>query len=248
MWLLGVFCLQSLEAEAYIPTFNVCCPLIRLTPVHTTYRIRATSLCVRKNSLFQLPAALLSTFCPWNSAPRLIIALLTAFDHVDTRFTPLSCHVYSILDVLVVHCRHSGGKCLDLSAWVSARSFRGSPRCALTLTMNGRAPRITLSLTHSMIVFMMSAFASPASVVRGPLPIHLNTLSRVVSLSHKYSRSTSGGVACSVLATAANSGSELAPSSSRPTRTTRHLFCRWRQTLPAPISPLYADPSPAHVP
>ena len=126
MWLLGVFCLQSLEAEAYIPTFNVCCPLIRLTPVHTTYRIRATSLCVRKNSLFQLPAALLSTFCPWNSAPRLIIALLTAFDHVDTRFTPLSCHVYSILDVLVVHCRHSGGKCLDLSAWVSARSFRGT--------------------------------------------------------------------------------------------------------------------------
>ena len=104
----------------------MCCPLIRLTPVHTTYRIRATSLCVRKNSLFQLPAALLSTFCPWNSAPRLIIALLTAFDHVDTRFTPLSCHVYIILDVLVVHCRHSGGKCLDLSAWVSARSFRGT--------------------------------------------------------------------------------------------------------------------------
>jgi hypothetical protein len=56
----------------------------------------------------------------------LIIALLTAFDHVDTRFTPLSCHVYSILDVLVVHCRHSGGKCLDLSACVSARSFRGT--------------------------------------------------------------------------------------------------------------------------
>ena len=31
--------------------------------------------------------------------------------------------------------------------------------------MNVRAPRITHSLTHSMIVFMISAFASPASVV-----------------------------------------------------------------------------------
>jgi hypothetical protein len=154
--------------------------------------------------LFQLPAALLSTFCLWNSAPPLSIDLLTAFDHVDTRFTLLSCHVYNILDVRVVHCRHSGGNCLALSAWVSARSFRGSPRGALTLTMNVCAPRIILSLTHSMIVFMMSAFASPASVVRGPLPIYLDTLSRVVSLSHRYSRSTSGGVAWSVRATAAN--------------------------------------------
>jgi hypothetical protein len=40
------------------------------------------------------------------------------------------------------------------------------------LTMNVRAPHITLSLTHPTIVVMMSAFASPASVVRGPLPIH----------------------------------------------------------------------------
>jgi hypothetical protein len=84
----------------------------------------------------------------------------------------------------VVHCRHSGGNCRALTAWVSARSFRGSPRCALTLTMNVRAPSGTLSLTHSMIVFMMSAVASSASVVRGPLPIHLDTLSRFVSLSH----------------------------------------------------------------
>jgi hypothetical protein len=169
-----------------------------VTPVHATCRIRATPLCARKNYLFQLPAALLSTFFLWNSAPPLSIALLTGFDHVDTRFTPLSCHVYSVLDVRVVHCRHSGGNCLALSAWVSARSFRGSARCALTLTMNVRAPLITLSLTHSMIVFMMSAFASLASVVRGPLSIHLHTLSKVVSLSHKCSRSTSGGVARSV--------------------------------------------------
>jgi hypothetical protein len=102
---------------------------------------------------------------------------------------------------------------------------------------------------HLVALFLlMSAFASPASVVRGPLPIHLDTLSRVVSLSHKYSKSTSGCVACSVRATAANSDrSELTPWSSRPTRTTRQLSCRWRQTLPAPISPLCADPSHAHV-
>jgi hypothetical protein len=161
-----------------------------LTSVHATCRIRATPLSVvRKITLFQLPAALFSTFCLWNSAPPLSIALLTAFDHVDTRFTPLTCHVYIILGVRMVHCRHSGGNCRALTAWVSARSFRVSPQCAVTLTMKVRALGSTLSLTHSMIVFMMSAFASPASVVRGPLPIHLDTLcvSRVVSLSHKYS-------------------------------------------------------------
>jgi hypothetical protein len=88
-------------------------------------------------------------------------------------------------------CCGSGGNCRALPAWVSARSFRGSPRCVITLTIKVRAPCSTLSFTHSMIVFMMSALASPASVVRGPLPIHLDTLSRVASLSHKYSRSTS---------------------------------------------------------
>jgi hypothetical protein len=78
--------------------------------------------------LFQLPADLLSTFCLWNSAPPFIIALLAVFDHVDTRFTPLSCHVYNILDVRVVHCRHSSGNCLALSAWVSARDeFKLTP-------------------------------------------------------------------------------------------------------------------------
>jgi hypothetical protein len=145
-----------------------------LTPVHAACRIRATPLSVvRKNSLFQLPAALLSTFFLWNSAPPLIIALLTAFDHVDTRFTPLSCHVYSILDVRV-----------------------------LTLIMNVRAPH---SLSHALDDRFHHVSICINFVVRGPLPIHLHTLSRVVSLSHKYSRSTSVGVACNVRATAANS-------------------------------------------
>jgi hypothetical protein len=153
---------------------------------------------VRRNSLLQLPAARFNTFCLWNSAPPLSIASLTAFDHAVTRFTPLSDHSCVILVVRGVHCRHSGCNCRAFSAWESARSLRGSPPCALTLTRNVRAPRITLSLTHSTIVVMMSAFASPASVVRGPLPIHLDTLSKVVSLSHKYSRLIHGGVACSV--------------------------------------------------
>jgi hypothetical protein len=44
----------------------------------------------------------------------------------------------------------------------------------LTLIMNVRAPFCTLSRTRSIINIMISAFASPASVVRGPLPIHLD--------------------------------------------------------------------------
>ena len=151
-----------------------------------TCLIRADPMSVvRRNSLLQLPAAPFNTFCLWNSAPPLSIASLTAFDHAVTRFTPLSDHSYIILEVRVVHCRHSGGRCRAFSAWESARSLRGSPRCALTLTMNVRAPRITRSLTHSTIVVMMSAFASPASVVLGPLPIHHDTSWRAVSLSHR---------------------------------------------------------------
>ena len=41
------------------------------------------------------------------------------------------------------------------------------------------------SLSHtSMIDVMMSAFASPASVVCGPLPIHLDTLLRAAQRHH----------------------------------------------------------------
>jgi hypothetical protein len=49
------------------------------------------------STLFQLPAALFRPFCLWNSASPFSISLLTTFDHTDTRFTPLSCHVYIIL-------------------------------------------------------------------------------------------------------------------------------------------------------
>ena len=51
-----------------------------------------------------------------------------------------------------------------------------------------------------------------------------------------------------VFNTAASSGlRELTPSSSLPTLTSRCMYCCWRQTMPAPIPPLCADPSPAHV-
>jgi hypothetical protein len=90
---------------------------------------------------------------------------------------PFECHSRSACTVWVVHCLHSGCNCRAFSAWESARSLpklSGSSQCALTLTMNVRAPR-TLSHTHSTIVVMMSAFASPVSVVRGLLPIHHDT-------------------------------------------------------------------------
>ena len=51
------------------------------------------------------------------------------------------------------------------------------------------APRMTLARRHSIIVLIMSAFASPSNVVRWSLPIHLDTLVKVVSLSHRYSKS-----------------------------------------------------------
>jgi hypothetical protein len=143
-------------------------------------------LCVDPFIRVSTPKSYAPTLChPANSAPPLSIAFLTAFDHVDTRFTSLSCHSYVILGVRLVHCLRSSGNCRALSAGVSARSLRGSPRCALTLTMNVRAPRSTLSLTHSMIFFMMLAFASPASVVRGPLHTHLDSLSKVTSTADR---------------------------------------------------------------
>ncbi len=42
-----------------------------------------------------------------------------------------------------------------------------------------------VSITCSTIDVTMSAFASPASVVLGPLPIHLDTRLRAASLSHR---------------------------------------------------------------
>ena len=88
-----------------------------LMPVHATCLIRADPMSVvRRSSLLKLPAALFNIFCLWNSAPPLSIASLTAFDHAVTRFTPLSDHSYVILEVRVVHCRHSGGSCRAFSA------------------------------------------------------------------------------------------------------------------------------------
>ena len=120
---------------------------------------------------------------PWS------IAVRTAFGHVDTRFTPLSVQSYSNRGIRVVHCLLSYGNCRALSGTVSASSFRGFPLCALILSMNVRAPRMALAGRHSIIVLIMSAFESPSNVVRGSLPIHLDTLVKVVSLSHRYSKS-----------------------------------------------------------
>ena len=102
------------------------------------------------------------------------------------RFRPC-CHMRhsSIISPFICHClsaccplSYSDGSCRALSACVSAFSLRGSPRCALILTMKVHAPCSTLAFTRSTIDVTMSAFASPASVVLGPLPIHLDTLLR----------------------------------------------------------------------
>jgi hypothetical protein len=88
-----------------------------LMPVQATCLIRADPMSVvRRNSLLQLPAALFNTFCLWDSALPLSIASLTASGYSVTRFTPLSDHSYVILEVRVVHCRHSGGSCRAFSA------------------------------------------------------------------------------------------------------------------------------------
>ena len=181
-----------------------------LTPVHATCRMRATPLSVvRENSLFQLPAPLEFS-------------------------SPLSIRGHSLHAFVLPCVQHSGcaggplstlwRQLSSLSAWVSARSFRGSPRCSLTLTMNEHLLSLFLSRTRwsfswcQYLHHLQVSWAAPYPswhLVQGCLTIA------------QYSRSTSGGVTCSVRATAANSGhSELDPSSSRQTRTTRHLSCR----------------------
>jgi hypothetical protein len=76
-----------------------------VTPAPAACRTRSHPVsAVRRSSLIHLLAALASTRCLWNSAPPWSIAVRTAFDHADTRFTPLSVHSYSNLGVRVVHC------------------------------------------------------------------------------------------------------------------------------------------------
>ena len=130
--------------------------------------------------------------------------------------SPFTVHRKRIRSVLSFHsfvsCR------LPYSALSSALSFRGSPRCAFTLTRKVAAPASTLRLSASMISFSMSAFTLSASVARWPSPIHFR--SSVISIwqSSSANRSRCGSALSISWRRAASSAlRELVPSSSLPT-------------------------------
>jgi hypothetical protein len=109
------------------------------------------------------------------------------------RFRPCCCLFHSV--VITPLIRHARGTHCPLSTFIwqlpcvfslsVCQLIKGLPTMRLDLDrgMNVRVPFCTLSRTHSIIDTMISVFASPASVVRGPLPIHLDILLRAASLS-----------------------------------------------------------------
>jgi len=77
----------------------------------------------------------------------------------------------------VLSC-HSVGTSLPeiaLSAWMSASSFAGSPRCAFTLTRNVAAPAVVLFRSFSIASSKMSTFGALTNVAFPPSPTHLFT-------------------------------------------------------------------------
>ena len=68
--------------------------------------------------------------------------------------------------------RHHVGTSLPeiaLSAWMSASSFAGSPRCAFTLTRNVAAPAIVFFRSSSIASSKMFASGAPTNVAFLPL-------------------------------------------------------------------------------
>jgi len=96
----------------------------------------------------------------------------------------------------VLSC-HSVGTSLPeiaFSAWISASSFAGSPRCSFTLTRNVAAPAVVLFLSSSIASSRMSASRAPTHVAFPPSPTHLLTAFSSAWLSHKYSMGFVTGV------------------------------------------------------
>ena len=62
-----------------------------------------------------------------------------------------------------------------LSAWMSASSFEGFPRCAFTLTRNVAAPAVVLFRSSSIASNKMSASSAPTIVAVPPSPTCLFT-------------------------------------------------------------------------
>ena len=130
---------------------------------------------------------------------------------------------------------------IALSAWMSASSFAGSPRCAFTLTRNVAAPAVVLFQSSSIASSKMFASGAPTNVAFPRSPTHLFTAFSSAWLSHKYSMGFVTGVPRNAKTKAASSGRfELDPSSSR-----RCLFlCFSRFTYPPHIFlPFWSHPS-----
>ena len=78
----------------------------------------------------------------------------------------------------VLSCHSVGTSLLEiaLSAWMSASSFAGSPRCAFTLTRNVAASAVVLFWSSSIASSKMSAPGAPTNVAFPPSPTHLFTV------------------------------------------------------------------------
>ena len=108
----------------------------------------------------------------------------------------------------VLSC-HSVGTSLPeiaLSAWMTASSFAGSPRCAFTLTRNVTAPAVVLFQSSLIAPSKMSASGAPTNVAFPPSPTHLFTAFSRACLSHKYSMGFVTGVPRNAKTKAASSG------------------------------------------
>ena len=149
-----------------------------------------------------------------------------------------------IRSVLSFHLFSSSGLALPFSAKVSALSFRGSPRCDLTLTKNVALPASILIRSSSKISRKMSASGASASVARPPCPTHFLTAFSTDSLSHRMSTSSLSSACLSASTTPPSSGRfELVPSSSLPTLICWSAPGNFNLQHPDPIHPLWFDPS-----
>jgi len=81
-----------------------------------------------------------------------------------------------------------------LSAWMSASSFAGSPRCAFTLTRNVAAPAVVLFRSSSIACSKMFASGDPTNVAFPLSPTHLFTAFSSAWMSHRYKMGLVTGV------------------------------------------------------
>jgi len=136
-----------------------------------------------------------------SSADPRIIAFRTPLFHIDFLSSYLtvppfrrgSCHVKTARFVLSCHSVGTSLPEIVLSAWMSASSFAGSPRCALTWTRNVAAPAVVLFRSSSIASSKISASGAPTNVTFPPSPTHLLTAFSRAWLSHKYSMVLSQG-------------------------------------------------------